>query len=110
MSARTAARSIRSAARNVKSNARATRASAPLKIVVRNVLVGDEARTVRFIARPVRSGLVVCRTRGLPKLRIMSSDGGRSFEVECPKHGAISVPGRNPAKAFAAGVREFWAS
>jgi len=81
-----------------------------LKIVVRRVRIAGESRTVKFTARPVRGGVVMCRSRGLPKFRITATEvRGKTVYMARAKNLDGEVSAKSPDRAFARGVKEFWA-
>lgn len=81
-----------------------------MKLVVRNVKFSTGFQNVKFIAKNQRGGVVICRTKGQPPIRVKFCDAYKKPHFEASIRGNSVVPiGKTPNQAFARAVKEFWA-
>jgi hypothetical protein len=81
-----------------------------MKLDVVGVKIGRESRRVRFVAQNKRGGIVICRTKGLPPIRVRCIVLGHRDEFWATVRGTDEVAiAKSPMQAFARGVKQFWA-
>lgn len=73
-------------------------------IRVQNVLV-NRSTVQSVLFNQVKSGNILCSSRGLPKFKLVLSASGDEYSVV---KGKVNVSAKDPAKAFAKAVKALW--
>lgn len=78
-----------------------------MKLDVGSVKLAGELRKVRFIAKNTKGGVVICRTKGQPPIRVRQLGAVFSAFIRGATDDEIPTA-KTPDQAFARGVKAFW--